>query len=84
MDAGDFLGTQSTYKVLFCVSFLSSSRKTFSTVVFWGLYHGLIFLPVILSYVGPAPYATAKPPPTGLPNGDCSRPTSEVMEIVLD
>ena len=35
-----------------------SRFQTFLSVVFWGLF----FLPVVLSYFGPAPYATAKPP----------------------
>lgn len=28
----------------------------------YGLYHGLVFLPVLLSLVGPAPYPTAHAP----------------------
>ncbi|XP_066977842.1 LOW QUALITY PROTEIN: patched domain-containing protein 3-like [Macrobrachium rosenbergii] len=33
--------------------------KVFFAVSLYGLYHGLIFLPVILSLIGPAPYPTA-------------------------
>merc|ERR1712154_35881 len=28
--------------------------KVFFSVVLFGLYHGLVFLPVLLSYIGPA------------------------------
>ena len=30
--------------------------KIFSLVVFFGLFHGMVFLPVILSLIGPSPY----------------------------
>lgn len=33
----------------------------FVTVVIFGLFHGLVYLPVILSWVGPAPYDSAEP-----------------------
>lgn len=33
--------------------------QIFFLVVVYGLYHGLVFLPVLLSLVGPEPYATA-------------------------
>ncbi|ODN02586.1 Patched domain-containing protein 3, partial [Orchesella cincta] len=33
--------------------------KIFFLVVVYGLFHGLVFLPVLLSIIGPAPYATA-------------------------
>ena len=35
--------------------------KIFLMVVAFGLFHGLILLPVILSLIGPAPYLNAKP-----------------------
>ena len=35
--------------------------QVFVTVVIFGLFHGLVYLPVILSWVGPAPYDTAEP-----------------------
>ena len=35
-----------------------SILQVFLGVVVFGLFHGLIFLPVILSLVGPAPYLT--------------------------
>lgn len=35
--------------------------QVFVTVVIFGLFHGLVYLPVILSWVGPAPYDTADP-----------------------
>ncbi|KAI8773865.1 NPC1-like intracellular cholesterol transporter 1 isoform X1 [Biomphalaria glabrata] len=38
--------------------------KVFSAVVIFGLYHGLVFLPVILSLVGSSPYLQAKDVPT--------------------
>ena len=33
--------------------------QVFMTVVIFGLFHGLVYLPVILSWIGPAPYDTA-------------------------
>ncbi|XP_071522307.1 patched domain-containing protein 3-like [Panulirus ornatus] len=38
--------------------------KIFFAVCVYGLYHGLVFLPVLLSLLGPAPYATVAPSPT--------------------
>ena len=35
--------------------------QVFMTVVIFGLFHGLVYLPVILSWVGPTPYETADP-----------------------
>lgn len=35
--------------------------QIFVLVVAYGLYHGLIFFPVILSLIGPAPFAIAHP-----------------------
>ncbi|XP_072023872.1 patched domain-containing protein 3-like isoform X2 [Amphiura filiformis] len=35
--------------------------KIFLLVVIFGLFHGLVFLPVILSLIGPSPYLSAKP-----------------------
>lgn len=32
--------------------------QIFTTVVIFGLFHGLVFLPVILSLIGPEPYDT--------------------------
>ena len=32
--------------------------KVFSLVIGFGLFHGLVFLPVLLSLVGPSPYST--------------------------
>ena len=37
------------------------SIQIFLLVVFFGLFHGLVFLPVMLSLVGPSPYLTATP-----------------------
>ncbi|XP_071523040.1 patched domain-containing protein 3-like isoform X2 [Panulirus ornatus] len=34
--------------------------KIFFAVVLYGLFHGLVFLPVLLSLLGPAPYPSAK------------------------
>ncbi|CAG0920738.1 unnamed protein product, partial [Notodromas monacha] len=34
--------------------------KIFFCVVLFGMFHGLFFLPVLLSFLGPAPYATAE------------------------
>jgi Niemann-Pick C1 protein len=31
--------------------------KVFFLVIVFGLYHGLIFLPIVLSWIGPKPYA---------------------------
>lgn len=36
--------------------------KVFFSVVVFGLFHGLVFLPILLSWVGPAPYNTAQDP----------------------
>ena len=33
--------------------------KVFFLVVLFGLYHGLVFLPVLLSFIGPAPISSA-------------------------
>ena len=33
--------------------------QVFLLVVLYGLFHGLFFLPVLLSFCGPQPYATA-------------------------
>ena len=35
--------------------------KIFLLVVTFGLFHGLILLPVLLSLIGPAPYLNSKP-----------------------
>jgi predicted RND superfamily exporter protein len=39
----------------------SSFFKIFMLVVLFGVWHGLILLPVLLSLVGPAAYASARP-----------------------
>ncbi|KAK4302905.1 hypothetical protein Pmani_025047 [Petrolisthes manimaculis] len=39
----------------------STFFKIFFGVVLFGLYHGLVFLPVLLSMVGPQPYPTSMP-----------------------
>lgn len=33
--------------------------QIFFLVVLFGLFHGLVYLPVILSWIGPSPYLTA-------------------------
>ncbi|KAG7160185.1 NPC intracellular cholesterol transporter 1-like 1 [Homarus americanus] len=38
--------------------------KVFFAVCVYGLYHGLVFFPVLLSLLGPAPYSTVTPAPT--------------------
>ncbi|KAK7077774.1 Patched domain-containing protein 3 [Halocaridina rubra] len=48
--------------------------KIFFSVCLYGVFHGLVFLPVILSWLGPAPYATARP--SSLIAG--ARPTTQV------
>ncbi|KAL4236787.1 Patched domain-containing protein 3 [Mactra antiquata] len=35
--------------------------RVFMTVVLFGLFHGLVYLPVVLSWVGPSPYPSLKP-----------------------
>lgn len=50
------LGTSESY-VFF------SFFKVFVLIIIFGLYHGLIFLPVILSIVGPDSYSTARENP---------------------
>lgn len=42
--------------------------QIFFAVCVYGLYHGLVFLPVLLSLLGPAPYTTVAPAPTTPPN----------------
>ncbi|XP_018575154.1 protein patched homolog 1 isoform X2 [Anoplophora glabripennis] len=37
--------------------------KIFCLVILFGLFHGLVFLPVILSWIGPKPYRVHKPVP---------------------
>ena len=39
----------------------SSFFRIFLLVIIFGLYHGLILLPVMLSLIGPSPYTNAKP-----------------------
>jgi hypothetical protein len=36
--------------------------QIFVLVVAYGLFHGLLFFPVVLSLVGPAPFDVAAPP----------------------
>ncbi|ESO85119.1 hypothetical protein LOTGIDRAFT_130973, partial [Lottia gigantea] len=49
----------------------STFFKVFFLVVWYGLFHGLVYLPILLSWLGPSPYLTAdhiyhtKVPPTG-------------------
>jgi len=56
-------------------TFSSLSFQIFTSVVIFGLFHGLAFLPVILSVVGPPPYDTQSfhtppPSPTNIDNKD--------------
>jgi hypothetical protein len=54
----------------FVISFTSSTStatvqyflQIFVLVVAYGLFHGLLFFPVILSIIGPAPFDVAHPP----------------------
>ncbi|XP_052280398.1 protein patched homolog 3-like isoform X3 [Dreissena polymorpha] len=39
--------------------------RVFMTVVIFGLFHGLVYLPVILTWVGPAPYPSRVPQRSG-------------------
>ncbi|XP_037793998.1 NPC intracellular cholesterol transporter 1 homolog 1b-like [Penaeus monodon] len=64
--------------------------KVFFAVCLYGLYHGLVFLPVLLSLVGPAPYPTAhaltsQPTPVFTPTEKRGAiPNHEFIEKTLD
>ena len=47
------IDVQSKIKVFFLIF------QVFLLVVLFGLFHGLIFLPVLSSFIGPAPYKTS-------------------------
>lgn len=36
--------------------------QVFFLVVIFGLFHGLVYLPIILSWIGPSPYGSASSP----------------------
>uniref|UniRef100_A0A1B0CNT4 Putative conserved plasma membrane protein n=1 Tax=Lutzomyia longipalpis TaxID=7200 RepID=A0A1B0CNT4_LUTLO len=63
---------------LLALSLLATSKaytfqaffKIFLLVIIFGLFHGIVFLPVILSIVGPAPYVQTQRP-TIVANGNC-------------
>ncbi|XP_066936303.1 patched domain-containing protein 3-like [Clytia hemisphaerica] len=67
--------------------------KVFFLVVIFGMFHGMVFLPVILSLVGPAPYADhaaencAASPPVETPKQNGGHSTAEKdheMRVVID
>ncbi|CAL8090383.1 unnamed protein product [Orchesella dallaii] len=51
--------------------------KIFFLVVVYGLFHGLVFLPVLLSIMGPAPYATV------IPEVGADRNEAKEMQVLL-
>ena len=54
--------------------------QVFILVVIFGLFHGLCFLPVVLSIIGPKPYYNAGPEGT-----ESSRLTTNVEKVsVMD
>jgi len=46
------------------------------TVVLFGLFHGLVYLPVILSWVGPSPYPTHAKVPVDPADSDGREPVT--------
>ncbi|XP_060594980.1 NPC intracellular cholesterol transporter 1-like isoform X2 [Ruditapes philippinarum] len=73
-------GAVTTFLVFFVLIFgqsLSSFFAVFILVVIFGLFHGLCFLPVVLSIIGPSPYYNAGPEGTG-----SSRLTSNIEQTV--
>uniref|UniRef100_A0A1B0D602 SSD domain-containing protein n=1 Tax=Phlebotomus papatasi TaxID=29031 RepID=A0A1B0D602_PHLPP len=72
---------------LLALSLLSTSKayifksffKIFLLVILFGLFHGIVFLPVILSIVGPAPYVQPQRPQV-IANGNC--PGEEMHSMI--
>ena len=67
------LGTSRSYVFL-------SFFKVFTLVIVFGLYHGLIFLPVLLSLVGPASYSTSSKEVSEDPKNEVEHNSSEGQE----
>lgn len=72
---------------LLALSLLATSKayifksffKIFLLVILFGLFHGIVFLPVILSIVGPAPYVQPQRPQV-MANGNC--PGEEMHSMI--
>ena len=56
------------------------------TVVIFGLFHGLVYLPVILSWVGPSPYPTNQnlPVDPSMKYGQNSKEGNGYLEVRID
>lgn len=73
---------------LFAVAMLAHSEaytfqaffKIFLLVVVFGLFHGVVFLPVVLSLVGPSPYVRKDEDDNKRPNGTKMTPQASLME----
>lgn len=49
----------SIFSILYIFYILLPLEQVFFTVVLFGLFHGLVYLPVVLSWLGPEPYHTS-------------------------
>uniref|UniRef100_A0A0P4W568 SSD domain-containing protein n=2 Tax=Scylla olivacea TaxID=85551 RepID=A0A0P4W568_SCYOL len=65
------------YSVHIALHFLS---QIFFGVFIFGVFHGLVFLPVLLSLIGPAPYSTGSAAP--LDSDNISSYSSEKMVVI--
>ena len=60
-----------------CYTIFISFFQTFTCVVGFGLFHGLTVLPVLLSFIGPEPYASSSSESGLIPDTEISYRNSE-------